>query len=108
MDCSPDAFAIHDFRVYLGMTEAMHAVIQGLVQGVGFRWFVLRNAEALGLCGWVRNRPDGSVEVLAHGPRAALEQLLRDLRVGPRSAHVRDVRVDWPSVVEQCSTFEVR
>jgi acylphosphatase len=66
------------------------------VQGVGFRDFVYTRARFLGLSGYARNLPDGrSLEVLAEGPRDALEQLLDYLRRGPRSAAVQSVDVDW-------------
>lgn len=71
------------------------ATISGAVQGVGFRYFILQRAVALGLRGWARNRADGAVECLAQGPRGALERLLEDLRRGPPSARVDDVRADW-------------
>jgi acylphosphatase len=64
------------------------ASVQGSVQGVGFRWFVQREAARLGLVGWVMNRRDGSVEVVAEGPEEALEQLVERLRAGPSGAAV--------------------
>jgi len=70
-------------------------VIHGDVQGVGFRYFVMRNARALGLSGMVRNRADGTVELTAEGDRAALEKLLEAARQGPRGARVADVDVQW-------------
>jgi len=73
----------------------LHAVVRGQVQGVGFRYFVLRRARAAGLRGWVRNRADGSVECLAEGPRAPVERLLDELREGPRAAEVQDVEAAW-------------
>lgn len=66
-------------------------VVEGRVQGVGFRWFVVRHAEALGLAGWVRNRDDGAVEVAARGPAAAVAGLEAELQRGPSSAHVSRV-----------------
>src|SRR5947207_14939811 len=75
----------------------LHAVAYGYVQGVGFRYFVLHRARALGLCGWVRNPRDGGVECLAEGSRKQLERLLEEVRRGPRAADVPDVRVDWPA-----------
>jgi len=63
------------------------------VQGVGFRAFVLREARALALTGWVRNRMDGTVEVLASGGQAALETLVARCREGPRAARVSEVHV---------------
>lgn len=65
--------------------------VTGRVQGVGFRWFVARNAEELGLTGWVRNDPDGALAVLAAGPDAALDALAAALAAGPRAARVAAV-----------------
>jgi acylphosphatase len=75
---------------------ALHAVIHGMVQGVNFRTFVLRNAKALGITGYVRNiSRDHTVEVIAEGEREKLEQLVGQLEVGPRFASVKRVEVDW-------------
>ena len=69
----------------------LYVAVRGRVQGVGFRWFVRERARALGLAGWVRNRADGSVEVLAVGDDVALERLRTVLRSGPSGARVTDV-----------------
>ncbi len=69
----------------------LHAYITGMVQGVGFRYYVLQHAQDLGLTGWVRNLWDGRVEVTAEGPHEAVNQLLIHLRRGPVSAEVQDV-----------------
>lgn len=66
--------------------------VQGLVQGVGFRWACRREAERLGVTGWVRNRPDGSVEVSAHGEHAAVLELVGWLRSGPPGARVESLQ----------------
>jgi acylphosphatase len=66
-------------------------VVTGRVQGVGFRWFVQREAESLGLRGWVRNTADGAVEVLADGSEEQLTGLAGRLRQGPRAARVDNV-----------------
>jgi acylphosphatase len=94
--------------------EQFRAVITGRVHGVGFRMFVADHARALSLRGYVRNLPgaddwdNGSqVEVVASGPRPALEALLRQLNAGPPAAHVRDVKVEWGRYGEFPS-FEVR
>jgi acylphosphatase len=65
-----------------------HYLVKGRVQGVGFRWFVHREAAALGLNGWVRNTEDGHVEVLASGEPEALADLARALRSGSRGSRV--------------------
>jgi acylphosphatase len=91
-----------------GRRAALHAVVQGDVQGVGFRYFVQRRAQEAGLVGWVRNRPDGTVECLAEGPRPALERLLADLERGPGMAEVRSVEADWRPASGEPRRFEVR
>ena len=71
--------------------EARRFIVRGRVQGVGFRWFVEREAHILGIAGWVRNNADGSVEVLAQGTRDQLSGLRSRLREGPRAARVENV-----------------
>jgi acylphosphatase len=66
----------------------LHFLIQGRVQGVGFRWFVQREAGELDLRGWVRNTEDGDVEVVAAGNQAELAELRATLRRGPRGSRV--------------------
>lgn len=72
----------------------MHIIVRGLVQGVGYRWFAARRAESLGIRGSASNRFDGTVDILAVGEEGALEAFVRELRVGPRSAHVTDLTVE--------------
>jgi acylphosphatase len=74
----------------------LHVLVRGRVQGVGFRWFVREAARDLGLAGWVRNRPDGAVEVAAEGDARMLERLRDTLRAGPSGASVTAVD-DLPS-----------
>lgn len=73
--------------------NTLHVDVRGRVQGVGFRWFVRERARALGLKGWVRNHPDGCVEVLAVGSDSALEALRAMLSQGPVGARVSGVEV---------------
>jgi len=73
------------------MTKALHAVITGRVQGVGYRAWVANRATQMGLKGWVRNRRDGSVEVVFKGEEQAVVRMLDECWRGPRSAAVRDV-----------------
>ena len=70
---------------------AARFVVQGRVQGVGYRYFVLRHAEELGLTGYARNQPDGSVEVIAEGRDDALAKLAERLDEGPSFAHVSGI-----------------
>jgi acylphosphatase len=86
----------------------IEAVVRGRVQGVGFRFHVLREAYVLGLVGWVANEPDGSVRCVAEGPAVALQRLLTDLRNGPRGAHVVAVDVSWSAATGSFSSFGVR
>ena len=79
------------------MNAAVHIIVEGLVQGVGYRWYAARRAQALGVRGFVRNLYDGTVEVNATGDRSMLEELIRDLKVGPRSAHVTNLKIEWDS-----------
>jgi len=88
-------------------TEQLHAVVQGRVQGVGFRVFVYEHANALDLTGWVRNLGDGSVEVLAEGTPARLASLLERLRKGPRGALVTHISDEWDNAKGEYSSFEV-
>ena len=70
----------------------LHVCVTGSVQGVGFRWFVRERARRLGLTGWVRNLPDGTVEVAASGPEGQLELLRGELLRGPRGAVVSELQ----------------
>ncbi|HET7440484.1 MAG TPA: acylphosphatase [Terriglobales bacterium] len=87
--------------------EARRFVVRGRVQGVGFRWFVEREAHMLGISGWVRNKPDGSVEVLAMGTRDQLSGLRSRLREGPRAARVDDVEESQAQPVPGLNTFRI-
>ena len=80
----------------------------GRVQGVGFRYFVWREAEALGVCGWVRNRADGSVEVLAAASSGAHDLFLHRLEEGPRWSHVTSVAVSDEPEQQLAPGFEIR
>jgi acylphosphatase len=87
--------------------ERLHAVIRGDVQGVGYRYFVQRNAGRLGLTGWVRNNDDGTVEVVAEGGRPDLEQLKRALEEGPRMARVDRVEARWSEATGGLDGFDL-
>ncbi|MDE3057112.1 MAG: acylphosphatase [Bacteroidota bacterium] len=70
-------------------------VVSGLVQGVGYRWFVNRHAVVLGLKGFVRNNFDGTVHVEVEGDRSLVEELIAKLKVGPRAAQINDLKIEW-------------
>ena len=86
---------------------AARYVIQGRVQGVGYRYFVLRHAEELGVAGYARNQPDGTVEVVAEGEQGALAQFEDHLKHGPSFARVSGVERE--AIAERgASGFHVR
>jgi acylphosphatase len=87
--------------------QARRFLVRGRVQGVGFRWFVEREAHILGIAGWVRNNHDGSVEVLAQGTRDQLSGLHSRLREGPRAARVDAVEVSDASPAAGLSSFRI-
>ena len=86
---------------------ARRFLVRGRVQGVGFRWFVEREAHILGIAGWVRNNHDGSVEILAQGTRDQLAGLHGRLRDGPRAARVDAVEVSDAPPVAGLSSFRI-
>ena len=91
----------------MSATVARRFVASGRVQGVFFRDSTRREANRLGVTGWVRNRPDGTVEAHAEGPREAVEALVRWAREGPRHADVDDVSVS-DAEPAGCTRFDVR
>jgi acylphosphatase len=87
--------------------KALHAIIDGHVQGVGFRYFVHNFAESHALAGWVRNRHEDQVEVFAEGSEANLNELLRALWRGPGSARVINVDYEWIPAQRQHTRFSI-
>jgi acylphosphatase len=85
----------------------LHAIVSGIVQGVNFRYYTRREAESLELSGWVANRWDGTVEVVAEGPRARLNELLAWLHNGPPSASVDGVQTDWQAASGEFYGFRI-
>ncbi|MEO0071294.1 MAG: acylphosphatase [candidate division WOR-3 bacterium] len=86
---------------------SLFAFVSGMVQGVFFRMFVLKEARALGLCGRVRNLPDGRVEVIAEGERERLEKLVERLHQGPPGAMVTGVEVNWSEYNHEYNDFQI-
>ena len=84
------------------------AVVRGRVQGVGYRFFVVRTATELGLTGWVSNLPDGAVRCVAEGDVASLEGFVDRLRTGPAAALVDAVLTAWPAATGEFSSFSIR
>ena len=91
----------------MSASAARHYFVQGQVQGVGFRWFVRRAAQELGLTGWVRNLADGRVEAEASGPEEALAAFERRLRDGPPGAAVAVVEVQDVTEAEPRDRFDI-
>ncbi|HEV7220717.1 MAG TPA: acylphosphatase [Terriglobales bacterium] len=88
-------------------TEARRFLVRGRVQGVGFRWFVEREAHTLGVAGWVRNNSDSSVEILAIGSREQLSALRSRLQQGPRAARVDAVEEAEAKPVSGLTNFRI-
>jgi acylphosphatase len=88
--------------------QQIHAIVHGHVQGVSFRYYTLATANALKLTGWVRNLPDGTVEVAAEGPKARLESLVVFLRRGPTGARVTKLDLEWLPASRQYEDFTIR
>ena len=87
--------------------NAKRVVIEGRVQGVGFRDWMLRHARELGVDGWVRNRDDGAVESLLAGEADAVEELLRLCRRGPRAAQVASITEELADPPEEPGFFRL-
>jgi acylphosphatase len=86
----------------------IEAVVRGRVQGVAFRHHTQVEANRLRLRGWVANRGDGSVRVVAEGPETALRTLAAWLQVGPSAAFVEDADIRWLDAANEFSSFEIR
>ncbi len=86
----------------------LHAIVHGMVQGVWFRAWTRDLAREMGVSGWVRNRPDGGVEILARGERKQVEQFLDRLHDGPPLARVARIDTDWRETDQDSGRFDVR
>lgn len=87
--------------------KRIHLIISGDVQGVGFRALIIRVAKEHNLVGWVTNRPDGMVEIVAEGTRKDLEELIKRCQEGPLLAVVKHVDVRWQKATGEFISFEV-
>jgi acylphosphatase len=90
------------------MMARVHVYVSGIVQGVCYRDFTQRQAERLGLTGWVRNLRDSRVEAVAEGGREDVERWLDLLRQGPPSARVSGVEAIWDVAQEELKGFDIR
>lgn len=85
-----------------------HVVIRGRVQGVWFRGTTCQEARRLGVVGWVRTRPDGSVEAVFEGPRSEVQKIVVWCHRGPRMAQVDSVDLEWEEATGEFSGFSAR
>ena len=83
-------------------------VVNGLVQGVGYRYFVIREAKALGLKGFTKNLYTGEVLTVVEGEKALIEEIIKKLKVGPSHSSVKSCKVDWQEPKNEFTDFEVR
>ena len=88
-------------------TPTVKMEITGKVQGVGFRYFVLRQAQKLSIKGWVSNNSNGNVEALAQGEKEGLDHFIAKVKQGPAFSSVEDVSLNWGNEAEQYSGFEI-
>ncbi len=89
------------------MAEQIHVFVSGMVQGVGFRHATYRQAQKLGLRGWVRNLPDGRVEAVIQGERPLLEKMIEWCGHGPALARVDRVAASWEPAGAELAPFEI-
>ena len=85
-----------------------HLFASGLVQGVGFRYFVYNRAINLDLIGYVKNIFSGEVEIEIEGDRSLIEEFIKEVKVGPRSANVKDLKIEWLNSTKSYRSFEIR
>lgn len=87
--------------------QQAHIFVSGFVQGVNFRHFVRKEAEKLGVAGWVRNTSDNRVEAVFQGSKEAIKKMIRLCRKGPFLAEVKDVKVFLEDIMEQYGDFQI-
>ena len=86
---------------------SVNIIIKGKVQGVSFRYFTLKQAQELNIVGWVRNRPNGTVEVIAQGDNINLELFIKKLKQGSSFSKVDDVMLDWEHEEKDYENFTI-
>jgi acylphosphatase len=85
-----------------------HLLISGMVQGVGYRWFVMRKANEYDLKGYVRNLYTDDVEVEVEGNKGLIQEFIKELQIGSRSAHVTDIKTQWRDYQGRYKDFDIR
>lgn len=98
---------IQSLKRKMGMQRA-EILVNGLVQGVGFRYFVIKHAERLGLNGYTQNLYTGEVCTVVEGDREMIEELFLQLKRGPSHAHVINATIRWSEAKNEFTSFEVR
>jgi acylphosphatase len=83
-------------------------IVNGLVQGVGFRYFVNKHAQSLGLKGYVRNLYTGEVQAVVEGNKGLIEELFKEMKMGPMSASVNKAKIYWQEYQNEFKFFEIR
>jgi len=86
---------------------AAELVINGFVQGIGYRYFCYRKAVNLNLTGWVKNNPDGTVQTFVEGERGAIEAYIKELKIGPPASSVTDIKVKWYDYSGEYDKFNI-
>lgn len=90
------------------MVTRAEIIVQGIVQGVGFRYFVKKHAHRLDLVGWTRNLPSGEVQTVVEGSQENIEHLYREAQKGPTGARVEEHYIQWTEATGEFTSFEVR
>ena len=90
-----------------GQNEQLHLVIEGSVQGVGFRYYIYELGNRLKLTGWVKNKINGNVEILAEGQRESLDILYSEAKKGPPMAQVVNALIEWRKPINDLPPFTV-
>ena len=87
--------------------KGVHIIAHGIVQGVGFRFFVRERSVQYGIKGWVRNLPDGTVEIHAEGEENQLKEFIAKVRQGPSFGHVSRLSIDWIEAGNKYKNFKI-
>ncbi|MFQ5454564.1 MAG: acylphosphatase [Candidatus Zixiibacteriota bacterium] len=88
-------------------SAAAQLTIEGVVQGVGYRYYCYQKAASLKLYGWAKNNPNGSVQVFVEGDRGAIEVFIKELKIGPLAASVSDIKIEWMNFTGNHDRFEI-
>ena len=89
------------------MRVGAYIIVKGMVQGVGYRWFASKQAGLYGLKGWVRNLPNGSVELEIEGEQEIIREFIKQLKAGPSYSRVSDVTVQWKEFQDKFTSFDI-